>query len=458
MNRTLRWAVLLYGLLIFYITTVPFDFKISTKNIAEEWQQAEKIPFLRANHQHASGSDLLSNFLLFVPLGFLLFGLRRRHTFRSVIAVTATGFAYSLFIESFQLLLDDRYTSVNDLMMNTLGTAAGAFLGYRFFTLLSIYLQEGVRILKKRPAYLAWLIALAVQLFVVLAPFHFYIKTYHLSAQIQLLLDSINQLGSPQYMVTRFNLETLVLGMLISFLFCYAYFRSPRLTAGGEKAIILAHLFLYPMIAVLSTIKLRHPFTFPSVLFGIAGISLGFLLHALLQQLVRKERVRPFHRLIWSLFAMLFVVHFFYPFQLHSYQAWLNLLQAKQWVELPSLDFILSNQFMLDKAYILFLMAPIGYAFSRRALALGPVDRIIRILAISFVVGLIVEFIQLAIPDQEVNLLSLVFYMAGGLCGTFFERWWRIHLQGRGFDVSLRRHAPLRGNRPSVHPHRMQVS
>jgi glycopeptide antibiotics resistance protein len=73
--------------------------------------------------------DLALNILLFVPFGFFLAQrIHRRHRFvRTVLA----GIALSFLVEVVQLLfLRGRTVDVNDVILNVLGTAIGAAVGW----------------------------------------------------------------------------------------------------------------------------------------------------------------------------------------------------------------------------------------------------------------------------------------------------------------------------------------
>jgi hypothetical protein len=82
--------------------------------------------------------DVLGNLAVFVPLGAALGaatmpGRRSRKTRGQFwlwwLSVTGAGLLLSLFIEIAQLAIPSRVTDVDDVILNTLGTAAGALLG-----------------------------------------------------------------------------------------------------------------------------------------------------------------------------------------------------------------------------------------------------------------------------------------------------------------------------------------
>ncbi|MFE4810512.1 VanZ family protein [Peribacillus simplex] len=71
--------------------------------------------------------NTLGNILLFVPFGICIaFKFKKQYrNFKIII----TGFLFSLTIEVFQLFLSRRWTDVDDIILNTLGS----FLGYLIF-------------------------------------------------------------------------------------------------------------------------------------------------------------------------------------------------------------------------------------------------------------------------------------------------------------------------------------
>lgn len=88
--------------------------------------------------------DVLGNVAVFVPFGGALAaaGLlswpatrRRRSFWPSWLGVTAAGLLLSLFIEIAQLAIPSRVTDVDDVILNTLGTAVGALLIWGLFRL-----------------------------------------------------------------------------------------------------------------------------------------------------------------------------------------------------------------------------------------------------------------------------------------------------------------------------------
>jgi len=89
------------------------------------------VPFIRDSHYRASFMDWEINLLMFVPLGWLLVMFRRPRP--SVFLATILSASVSTTIEITQLLfLADRFPSTEDLILNTLGGAMGAWLAENF--------------------------------------------------------------------------------------------------------------------------------------------------------------------------------------------------------------------------------------------------------------------------------------------------------------------------------------
>ncbi len=79
--------------------------------------------------------DVLGNVAVFIPLGAALgcatlIGRPRRRFWPWWLSVTGAGLLLSLFIEIAQLAIPSRVTDVDDVILNTLGTAAGALLAW----------------------------------------------------------------------------------------------------------------------------------------------------------------------------------------------------------------------------------------------------------------------------------------------------------------------------------------
>ena len=101
---------------------------------------SERVNFLREPYDSlrshflyapkATLFDIIANIVLFVPLGVLLYLFLRRHTAvkQSLFWATLLGGVLTLGVESLQYFLTSRYSSMLDVIDNTLGVLAGSVL------------------------------------------------------------------------------------------------------------------------------------------------------------------------------------------------------------------------------------------------------------------------------------------------------------------------------------------
>jgi VanZ family protein len=147
--------------------------------LAEAIEQFRQTPFVLP--MHASGSDFVTNVLLFVPIGFFLLGATAGRS-RSLAAlcfvpVVMLGLALSVAIEFGQIFVSGRTPSWNDVFAETLGGGLGALawavVGTAVVDWLAVLLHsdsQSDRVFRLLGAYTALWIILGLQ------PFDFTIR------------------------------------------------------------------------------------------------------------------------------------------------------------------------------------------------------------------------------------------------------------------------------------------
>lgn len=153
LSRTLLLMVVV-GLL--YVTAVPFGL-ISPQRYASKWARTELVPFYPNPGARLTGSDTIANILLFIPLGFFLHGwrkLRRNPSSRDFLGTVLLGALFSTGIEILQFFLKDRFSSVNDVMFNAVGTALGAAAAHYFYSRALQRTLHWGEVLRQRPGLL----------------------------------------------------------------------------------------------------------------------------------------------------------------------------------------------------------------------------------------------------------------------------------------------------------------
>jgi len=135
-GRLLGILCLVYLALLFYASLMPFDFTADGAWVDVQLRRAWQFwPFGTA--VHTSRADMLSNVMLYVPLGFFLATRLALNARRSRWVAFLEGMAVcggsSLVIECGQLFTSSRIASATDVLMNfsggTVGAAAGALFG-----------------------------------------------------------------------------------------------------------------------------------------------------------------------------------------------------------------------------------------------------------------------------------------------------------------------------------------
>ncbi len=177
--RTLLLVVLL-GLL--YVTAVPFGLT-SPKRYGDKWARTELTPFYPNPGARLTGSDTIANILLFLPVGFCLHGwlkLRRKTSSTGFLKPILLAMLISAGIEILQFFLKDRFSSINDVMFNVMGAAAGSALAHYYFEKILERGRRGWQALAERPGLLLLAALSLCYLIWMLLPLNFTIAPHNL--------------------------------------------------------------------------------------------------------------------------------------------------------------------------------------------------------------------------------------------------------------------------------------
>lgn len=119
-----------YAVLLVYASLMPFDFSFDAdinKSLSSFWNHWPFNPGARI-----SGSDVVSNLALYIPLGWIL-AVRLRLANRRILFSMATTcsicFVTSLSVEFLQTFIISRVSSASDLCLNTISGGVGAVMG-----------------------------------------------------------------------------------------------------------------------------------------------------------------------------------------------------------------------------------------------------------------------------------------------------------------------------------------
>jgi VanZ family protein len=177
--------LLLWVLFIIYATTLPFDFSASGEVVKARLRHLAARP-LQGGRLLA---DVVSNVLLFMPLGFLLATWRagRGGSFgATLILAVLSGLFLSGSVEAAQLYAPRRVGSVVDVVTNTFGATVGAVIGWIWaewvWPVLSIRIRQ---LLVVRPLTACALAVAAALVIAGLAPFDVTLKVADLNVAIK---------------------------------------------------------------------------------------------------------------------------------------------------------------------------------------------------------------------------------------------------------------------------------
>jgi len=292
-------AGVLFGLcvlIIFYETAIPFRLNLTRSGLQYRWNRSEWIPLLDNDGSWLSLADAISNVLLFIPFGFFLhhWRLARATESISVRASLLAGLFYCCAIEIFQLGLDRRTTSTNDIITNF----AGTYLGVRFALarpeLIGAAWNRIRQIFQTRPLLVAWLALMVMQTVIALPPFDFTLQQENFQRQLlrwqyswralpDLLSFSQNGLeflqNFPHY---EYLLATLIatagFGILLGAFWILSCHQYGPASPGIARNSTWVTLIFYPALALLQFMvqSVRPVVIFP--LIGVSGVVIGAVL------------------------------------------------------------------------------------------------------------------------------------------------------------------------------------
>lgn len=174
MNRKIiNVLTFLFVAFILYNTLIPFHFQMQGKEFGELVTNFETHFFVHEGRL-APLTDIAGNFLLFIPLGLLIYLWFRQHRIRGgVILGSIAGFCLSLTIEFLQLFIVERTSAMTDIIMNTAGTFFGAFFTAVYFMTISRYANQYLKkIVKEQPVVLILIVILLFQIVGSIIPFN----------------------------------------------------------------------------------------------------------------------------------------------------------------------------------------------------------------------------------------------------------------------------------------------
>lgn len=439
----LDFFIYFYILFIIYTTIVPFNFIDSLSALQHNISRIDWIPFL-GGYRMASRSDVIANVLFFLPLGILLalkkiLTFYRSFSFTDWIRIFLSGFFISLLVELMQLFTYDRYTSVTDVVTNSIGTLLGAF------SLLVIYLKfhnEIKRILFRLFAFKPEMTISAIFLGFILisfsVPFTFQPDLVSLSENFWILINkpfSISQYfaGLPASLILFGTFAYFLMNGIFRYL-------KRELSAVHVASIIGALIFLPVILEFYQLLIPIRNHSFSDILAAESGIWGGLIFFAgqtLTDQTFKQNKQnkqdedRIFFRyymtffkfLIWVYIAY-FVTYFIYEDTLRSFMETIRALFIRDGARQLALVKIRRMELLIHLAKEVFTFLPAGFVLSLSRFRLR--QNFDKVLFISSLIILVLIGVYLVIVMKysfnSYIFLHLLAMISGLAAGHFFRK------------------------------------
>ncbi len=442
-----------YALFILYATTIPFAFHFSAEYLQAKLAAFGSNPFQLKTAQGFGTTDIVSNVLLFAPLGFLFVSarltanmlLRRRHV---ILQAGFAGLALSVLVESLQLFLETRTTSAIDLIANAAGVTIGAGVALRYQRYFQPHVLKFAQQQLARSPQLTLFYAYAALLFLSqLAPFA-------ISLDVSTLKKAVKSIDFylPQ---TAAHLGELSARSILFAAFGFLWLRT-RERNREPKTIFLSVLLTLGAATVIECAQLfivSHTATLRNLLAGLEGGLYGAVLHLLAQmraaRVAKARRVTRSHNLALNLALGHWLSYYLlmelqpYAFNFSSASLSRKML-AFHW--LPFIEYYNRTEplslFDLSKglAYFALLTLLLLYRLQPRQINVSLYDMLI-IAGIAVGLSGLVEIAQLGLPARASGVTDGVNSVLGVAAGWWLWQQRRItEVQprlGRGFSGSL---------------------
>jgi glycopeptide antibiotics resistance protein len=427
--------VLLYVAFILYGTTIPFDFTANSTIIQANLRAIRWTAFQRAPGVRESIPDMISNVLLFIPLGVLItyagLSLRKKRPIWAVLIFSVMISAgMSALVETLQILSPSRTTSLTDFLTNGMGAICGMAIALAFTRWMKDPLAAWLRREALRsPAMILLIVYFALLALGALAPLDVSldvgsIKDGLKSARLDPLADPTPWSKALANVLWFAGLSYLLCHVLIihirrlgSFLTILASLAMSAFLAFGLE---LAQIFISSRVT-----------TTRDVLAGLLGALYGGILFILLNLPVLTRRTEDHKPLQGRSIFWLVLVHyliFLFHEALYPYDFYLP----------PAVSSVVRTALLPFSAYysktnVLALFdflggiarfSPLGFLIQEHGLPSGKRRKWAAIL-LCLGLGTVLESLQLGIAGRYADITDVIAAGCGGYVGWAVWRWWK---------------------------------
>jgi len=436
-KRTLL-LLILYIIFIIYSTTLPFDFTNKHEVISTNLRSIRWIPFVRDHGVRESIPDIVSNFLLFLPLGILMASVflqaRAKRALWSILLFTLLGSGLlSALVETTQILSLSRVTSLTDLLTNAMGGLCGASLSCIFYsTIREPLLRWSYRNAVRSPEVLLLAIYLGLLSLSYLVPFDISLDV----GSIKHGLKSVDLDPRSALILWPKMLGPFLWLAGLCFLICSVLSR--RFRSRGLLSILAALLSSFSFATALELTQVfivSRVATAGDILAGFAGALYGCLLFVLLNaslliahRTVGGTQKQSLHEkvIFWLVLAhyLFFVGHgALFPYKFES-PALASAAIRKALLPFASYYGKTTTLALFDFLGGIARFAPLGFLLQKKS-GSATKRRAWQSIFVCFTLGFLLESLQLGIAGRFPDSSDVIAAGCGGYVGFLAWRWWR---------------------------------
>lgn len=438
-NKVLSIYCVIYGLLVLYGSLMPFDLVNSSqtawKNLCHAIDDWPVGPFAAVGKP-----DLISNILLYVPLGVLVstrlsLGGKseprrrgRKRSFSAALLAMVLGAAISVTVEFLQAFSQVRVSSLTDVTNNTVGSLLGGLFGCLWGRSLWIAGRRRVRLLWRANGCSA--VALLLGGLLLLDALFPYLPTLDVSEVKRHLKQTLGLMGTLgfethdwHYWLVSQAAPYAVLAILLA---CGTFRARPgRWWRGIFFSILLAG------VAEVGKVFITSRFANPANVIAAAG---GALIAPAIAWSLQGAFSRRRTILLAGGLAALYVVYLEWePFTFVWDPAEMSSLVPKgaQWLPLYHYAMAGRGEQVHLLVRTLVLLGTVGFCLQlsvRRLETLPPWRRACLVAAFTGAIGLVLELGQFFVPGRIPSVTDVFCFAAGGLVGSIVAT---LHLRRR---------------------------
>jgi VanZ family protein len=430
--RTMRALLCCYLVFLIYASFIPFHFNLDPNFVRWRLDIFFNQSLFRGIRRW-SGTDVVTNILVYIPLGLLIngswyakHGSNRSPTLPLVIGMAGlfTGFA----IELGQTLSPFRSPSMLDAFCNGFGTFIGAALSYRLLPALKGTLGARIkRLIRENPILL--LIA-----FVSLAPILDAFYPFDIKLTIGFFADNLNMTR-----LTLFHPALTALDLFVERFFSFAALgylvaadrTSRNLPPGGPGILALTTAFAITLEAA-KLFLANRVFQIDNVLFALLGTVVG----TALERRVPYPNLSRFRSLaMLTIFAVLLLGYFqMEPFDWISRGELRWKIRQIEWFPFAAYYWSDPRAVLFDLLKKLYLSIPIGLLLGS-LMTQRPRGSRLQAVALITLLGVFLEASQILIRSRTAAVTDVLVIATGGWIGA---------LAGRLYDSTKAPNAPPR--------------